>query len=109
MTQVDADVNQLVTANNEFAWRLYDRLTHVELQSTAANVFYSPISVFSTLALVLAGAGGDTKQQLIEALRYGHANDTHESFRRFMQVCMVGCVGPNIKCLCLDDDEYTGK
>ena len=84
LTRVDADVSQLVAANNEFAWRLYDRLTY---GPSAGNVFFCPLSIFSNLAITMVGAGGDTRRQIIEALRYGDSNDTHESFQDLMQVC----------------------
>ena len=83
LVHVDADVSQLVAANNDFGWRLYDRLTQ---GSASTNAFFSPVSVFSSLVLTLAGARGDTRRQMVEALRYGDGNDTHQSFQGLLQV-----------------------
>ena len=75
LTRVDAYVSQLVTANNEFAWRLYDRLTYAP--SSASNAYFCPLSVFSIITLT----NGDTRRHITEALRYGDSNDTLEFFQ----------------------------
>ena len=51
--------------NNQFALDVYGRLHH-----QPGNVFFSPFSVRSALAIVLAGAGRATAAQMAAALRF---------------------------------------
>ena len=55
----------LVRANNDFAFHLY-----AALESREGNLFISPYSVSSALAMAFAGARGETAAQMAEVLRY---------------------------------------
>jgi len=55
-----------VLGNNEFALALYARVA----AGKTGNVFFSPYSVSSALAMAYAGARGQTARQMAEALRF---------------------------------------
>lgn len=60
-TKATADGKQyLVDANNEFAFDLYKDIIKTE----ESNIFYSPYSILSALAMVYAGAKGDTASEI---------------------------------------------
>jgi serpin B len=56
---------ELVSGNNAFAFDLYQ-----ELRSQDGNLFYSPFSISTALAMTYAGARGETEQQMASALHY---------------------------------------
>ena len=58
-------VPALVNGNTEFAWRLYGQLNTRE-----GNLFLSPYSVSTCLAMAYDGARGDTQLQMSRALRF---------------------------------------
>ncbi|BBM86945.1 serpin family protein [Candidatus Uabimicrobium amorphum] len=68
--QIDA----LVTGNNTFAWELYKKLT-----TEQKNVFFSPYSISTALAMTYAGAAGNTAQQMQKTLHFPSTNP-HPSF-----------------------------
>lgn len=57
---------QLVVDNNQFALDLFHQLR----ADTQDDIVASPLSISTTLAMTYAGAGGDTKQQMAQALRF---------------------------------------
>ena len=57
---------QLAAANAGFGWDLYRLLA----KDDGGNLFFSPYSVASAMAMVYAGASGDTRTQLARALRW---------------------------------------
>jgi serpin B len=60
-----ADVKAAVADNTTFAIDVYRRLS-----ADPGNVFYSPFSISEAMAMVSAGAKGETQQQIAEALRF---------------------------------------
>lgn len=56
----------LVDGNTEFAWDLY-----AQLRNTPGNLFVSPYSVSTALAMTYAGARGNTETQMAHVLRFG--------------------------------------
>ena len=50
----------LVSGNNTFAFNLYQQLT----KGNNGNMFYSPYSISTALAMTYAGANGDTATQM---------------------------------------------
>lgn len=72
----DADKEELVDGNTAFALGLYQ-----QLHGTAGNLFYSPHSISSALAMTWAGARGETEQKMAEALRFSLPQDRlHPAF-----------------------------
>jgi serpin B len=71
------DVRAVVTANNQFAMEL-----HNQLRRDADNLFFSPYSINKTLAMVYAGARGDTASEMAAVLHYTLGPDRqHQAFR----------------------------
>ncbi len=60
----DSDMEALVLGNNTFAHDLYQVLRQGE-----GNLFFSPYSISSALAMTYAGACGETQREMAEVLR----------------------------------------
>jgi serpin B len=70
------DFTELVRGNNNFAFDLYRRI-----RDTSGNLFFSPYSVSSALAMAYAGARGETEQQMADALHFSLPQDRlHPAF-----------------------------
>ncbi|MGB7538041.1 MAG: serpin family protein [Anaerolineales bacterium] len=61
----DSDLAELVAGNNDFAFALYQQLF-----SGDENLFYSPYSISTALAMTYAGASNRTADQMAQALHY---------------------------------------
>src|SRR5262249_14983680 len=60
-----ADMDKLTADNNAFAFDLYGKLrTH------DGNLFLSPASISTALAMTYAGAAGETEKQMAKALHF---------------------------------------
>jgi serpin B len=53
------DINSVIKANNQFAFELYSRY-----KSKDGNIFYSPYSISSALAMTYEGARGKTAEEI---------------------------------------------
>lgn len=62
---------QVVTGNTQFALDLYTRLSAKE-----GNLFFSPYSISTALAMTYAGARSDTKTQMMETLHFFRPDET---------------------------------
>uniref|UniRef100_A0A3B3ZPH4 Serpin B6 n=1 Tax=Periophthalmus magnuspinnatus TaxID=409849 RepID=A0A3B3ZPH4_9GOBI len=74
----------LSTANTSFALNLFKSLGD---NDRCTNVFFSPLSISSALAMVLLGARGNTATQMLE-LKHHNSNlsdDVHSSFSTLLQ------------------------
>ncbi|MGE5262473.1 MAG: serpin family protein [Acidobacteriota bacterium] len=70
------DIARLVAANDAFAFDLYRGLS-----AAPGNLFYSPHSISSALAMTYAGARGATAQQMARALHFELTDDRlHPAF-----------------------------
>ena len=61
-----AQVQSLVASNTTFALNLYSQLA-----ATPGNLFFSPYSISTCLAMVYAGARGNTELQMSQVLGFG--------------------------------------
>lgn len=61
----DEDLGELVAGNSRFAFDLYSRLATEE-----GNLFLSPYSISSALAMVYLGAAGETADEMADALEF---------------------------------------
>ncbi len=75
------DVGALVDGNSAFALDLYQQLRQQE-----GNLFYSPYSISTALAMTYGGARGQTEAQMAEALHFGLPQEAlHASFEALAQ------------------------
>jgi serpin B len=86
------DMKSFGAANNEFAVGLYR-----ELRSCEGNLFLSPFSIRTALALAFAGARGRTAHQMAEVLRFPEGQpDLHRELRAFEDTLASYRDGDNI-------------
>ncbi len=82
-------VEALVRGNNAFAFDLYSVVSYRE-----GNLFVSPYSISSALAMTYAGARGNTAVQMADVLHYDLAPDRlHQSFSELNKVFNAGGAG----------------
>uniref|UniRef100_A0A8C3WRT6 Serpin B8 n=1 Tax=Catagonus wagneri TaxID=51154 RepID=A0A8C3WRT6_9CETA len=74
-------MENLREANGTFAINLLKILGE---EDNLRNVFLSPLSLSSALAMVLLGAKGNTEAQMSQALCLNKAEDVHQSFQSFL-------------------------
>jgi serpin B len=74
------DITSFDEAVNAFAFDFYKKLT--EDPNNAGNVFYSPYSVFTALAMTYEGARNNTAAQMENVL---HIEQDNDSFHEYMQ------------------------
>ena len=71
-------LQRVVAANNDFAMDLYSQIRGI---SPGENIFFSPFSVSSALAMVYAGANGNTETEMGEAMNLDGINGVDGAFR----------------------------
>jgi serpin B len=59
------DLSEIVDGSNQFALDLYQ-----QLRSTEGNLFFSPSSISTALAMTYAGAAGDTEEEMAKTLHF---------------------------------------
>ncbi|CAL8398432.1 unnamed protein product [Arctogadus glacialis] len=77
-----ASSTPLTEANTTFTLALFKKITE---ENKYGNVFYSPLSISSALAMVLLGARGNTSTQMSEALQHQKGEeDINASFSKLL-------------------------
>ncbi|XP_061842131.1 leukocyte elastase inhibitor-like isoform X1 [Nerophis lumbriciformis] len=71
----------LAKANTSFCLDLLRRLSD---NDKTANVFFSPFSISSALAMVMLGAAGNTASQMAECLKIEAHDEIHASFAKVL-------------------------
>lgn len=74
-------MEQVVTANNDFAMDLYAKIRNDPSQA-GNNIFISPFCVSAALAVVYAGAKGNTRSQMGNVLNLDGVSDVDGGFRQ---------------------------
>jgi len=65
------DMETVVGGNSEFAFDLYARIKdYPAVIKAGGNLFFSPYSISTALAMTWAGAGGGTEKQMAEVLHF---------------------------------------
>lgn len=74
---------EVVEGNTAFAFRLFKQLNQEDKES---NIFISPLSVSTALAMTYQGAGSTTKEAMAQALGYAGIEDgiVNESYRNLI-------------------------
>lgn len=73
--------NRAAEAINQFAYDVYEHM-----QNSEGNLFYSPLSVATALAMTYAGAAGQTAAEMEEVLHLGSEPGIHSSFADLLSV-----------------------
>ncbi|XP_048008530.1 leukocyte elastase inhibitor-like isoform X2 [Megalobrama amblycephala] len=75
----------LSAANTQFSLNLFKKISRV---NASGNVFYSPVSISSALAMVSLGARGNTAAQMIQVMGFRNPHHSvdqiHSSFNQLM-------------------------
>ncbi|XP_078794523.1 leukocyte elastase inhibitor-like isoform X3 [Oryzias latipes] len=80
--EIMASLNTVSSANTNFSLDLFKQLSN---KDKTANVFYSPFSISSALAMVMLGARGTTASQMTESLKLRDSQDqVHASFAELL-------------------------
>lgn len=69
-------IQQVINANNQFAFALYSELDKSETE----NIFYSPYSIFSALAITYEGAKGQTAQEMKSVFHFPETDILRPNF-----------------------------
>lgn len=82
----DAARESVVQSNNKFAFDLYAQLSG----NSKENVFFSPHSLASALAMAYAGAGGETAQEMAKTLRFTLKQDEiPQGYRALLDATLI--------------------
>ncbi|XP_044921641.1 serpin B8 isoform X1 [Mustela putorius furo] len=81
-TQRPSLMDDLYEANGSFAINLLKMLGE---EDSSRNVFFSPLSISSALAMVFMGAKGNTAAQMSQALCLNRGGEIHQGFRSLLQ------------------------
>lgn len=68
---------ELSAASNRFAVELFNTLSQ---ENPAGNIFFSPVSISSALAMIFLGTRGNTAQELQRTLHFDTVKDVHSRF-----------------------------
>ncbi|XP_078009464.1 serpin B6-like isoform X2 [Phascolarctos cinereus] len=71
----------LSEATNTFTLNVFKKISE---EDASQNVFYSPLSLYCALAMVLDGAKGNTAAQIQQVLSLNKGIDVHQSFQSFL-------------------------
>ncbi|XP_077348217.1 serpin B6-like isoform X1 [Lithobates pipiens] len=71
-------MDSLSVANGSFAIDLFRKLNEKDRK---CNLFFSPLSISSALAMIHLGAKGNTAAQMSKVLQFEKAKDVHSSFQ----------------------------
>jgi alpha-1-antitrypsin len=75
----------------KFSFSLYRELAH---QSNTTNIFFSPVSIATALAMLSLGTKGDTHTQILEGLEFNLTEteeaNIHEGFQNLLQTLTTG-------------------
>ncbi|XP_043835818.1 serpin B6-like [Dromiciops gliroides] len=71
----------LSEANNTFTLNVFKKISE---EDGSRNVFYSPLSLYCALSMVLDGAKGNTAAQIQQVLSLNKGADVHQGFQSFL-------------------------
>ena len=92
---VAADTAKAVHGNTEFALDLYRRLAQKDEKE---NLFFSPYSISTALAMTYGGARGDTAKEMADTLHFGlEPNRLHPAFADLAKETISGGHKPDDK------------
>ena len=78
---ITEEARGVAAANNQFAFALYR-----EAKPAAGNLFFSPASISTALAMAYAGAAGRTREEMAAVLHFGPQLPVDAGFAKLMEV-----------------------
>lgn len=72
---------EIIAGNNLFSFDLYHQL---KIESNG-NLFYSPFSISTALAMTYAGASSRTAEQMRKVLYFGEGESFHEGYKKIIR------------------------
>ncbi len=79
--ELDPEVDTVVRGNNKFALDLYG-----QLRSQAGNLFFSPYSISTALAMTYAGARGQTERQMASTMKFANQARLHPAYAKLIRI-----------------------
>ncbi|TWT84920.1 Serpin (serine protease inhibitor) [Planctomycetes bacterium CA13] len=90
---VVADLSEIVDGSNQFALDLYQ-----QLRTKEGNLFFSPSSISTALAMTYAGAAGETEAEIASTLRIQMPNERlHEGMKTLQDFWKLPAPSKGIK------------
>ena len=84
--KITAQARTVARSSNQFALELYNQLRGAE-----GNLFFSPASISTALAMTYAGAEGETRRQMAEALHFDlPPEELNAGFATLNQILLAG-------------------
>lgn len=77
---LDYEEEGVVDANNRFAFDIFQELTKDE------NIFFSPYSIFSALAMTYEGANGETEKEIKDVFYFPKKEELRGAFSNLYQI-----------------------
>ncbi len=74
------DIHSVVNGNTDFAFDLYGHL-----KGEDGNLFFSPYSISTALAMTYAGARGETAEQMSYVLNFSHPQELNPKFGNLIE------------------------
>lgn len=79
--QIEKETKQVAESSNQFAFDLYQQARQQD-----GNLFFSPASISTALAMTYAGAGGRTQQEMASVLHFERNQKVHEGFSTLLEL-----------------------
>ena len=71
-------MESLSNANSRFALDLFRKVNET---NSLGNIFFSPLSISTALAMVLLGSRGNTETQVLKTFHFDEVENIHSRFR----------------------------
>jgi serpin B len=81
-----ANPQEIIDGNNKFAFKLYNELK----SNTDKNLFYSPFSISTALAMVCAGARNETALQIGQTMDFPPDQNFHSDYKQLLDAINNG-------------------
>jgi hypothetical protein len=78
---ITGEAKQVAESSNQFAFDLYQQVRQQD-----GNLFFSPASISTALAMTYAGAGGHTEREMASVLHFNRDHKTHEGFSTLLEL-----------------------
>ncbi len=80
ISQSEPPEKEIVAGNNQFSFDLFHQLKN----QSSSNLFYSPFSISTALAMTYAGASSRTAEQMRKTLYFGEGADFHNNYKKLI-------------------------